>query len=80
MCGRFTQAYSWDEVRDLYGLTDQTAPNLQPRYNIAPNDYAGVITLRKSGGRQYTEMQMGPCAELVVAAPQRTSLFVQRPC
>ncbi len=35
MCGRFTQCYTWQEIRDLYDLTG-TAQNLEPRYNIAP--------------------------------------------
>jgi len=59
MCGRFTQIYSWQEIRDLYDLSNEAAPNLQPRYNIPPTDPAGVITARKSGGRQYAEMRWG---------------------
>jgi putative SOS response-associated peptidase YedK len=34
MCGRFTQAYTWQELVALYRLT-VPALNLQPRYNIA---------------------------------------------
>ena len=34
MCGRFTQAYTWQELVALYRLT-VPASNLQPRYNIA---------------------------------------------
>jgi putative SOS response-associated peptidase YedK len=59
MCGRFTQVNSWQEIRDLYNLTSQPAPNLQPRYNIPPTELAGVITPRTSGGRQYSEMRWG---------------------
>jgi hypothetical protein len=42
MCGRFTQAYTWQEIRDLYDLTG-TALNLEPRYNIAPTQQIDVI-------------------------------------
>jgi len=42
MCGRFTQAYTWQEIRDLYNLT-RTAQNIEPRYNIAPTQQIDVI-------------------------------------
>ena len=42
MCGRFTQAYTWQEIRDLYDLTG-TALNLEPRYNIAPTQQIDVV-------------------------------------
>ncbi len=42
MCGRFTQAYTWQELRDLYDLTG-TAQNLAPRYNIAPTQQTDVV-------------------------------------
>ena len=42
MCGRFTQAYTWQEIRDLYDLTG-TAQNLEPRYNIAPTQQIDVV-------------------------------------
>src|SRR5258708_7735851 len=32
LCGRFTQSYTWSEIRELYGLTDP-ARNLQVHYN-----------------------------------------------
>jgi putative SOS response-associated peptidase YedK len=41
MCGRFTQAYTWQEIRDLYDLTG-AAQNLKPRYNIAPTQQIDV--------------------------------------
>jgi putative SOS response-associated peptidase YedK len=59
MCGRFTQLYSWSELQELYEVTDQPAANLEPHYNIAPTDSAGVVTTRKSGGRQYVRMRWG---------------------
>jgi hypothetical protein len=42
MCGRFTQGYTWQEIRDLYDLTG-TALNLEPRYNIAPTQQIDVV-------------------------------------
>ena len=46
MCGRFTQAYTWREPVELYGLT-QTARNLEPHYNIAPTDTIDVVLQRR---------------------------------
>jgi putative SOS response-associated peptidase YedK len=42
MCGRFTQAYTGQELVALYRLT-VPAINLQPRYNIAPTTMIDVI-------------------------------------
>ena len=42
MCGRFTQAYTWQEIRDIYDLTG-AAQNLEPRYNIAPTQQIDVV-------------------------------------
>jgi putative SOS response-associated peptidase YedK len=42
MCGRFTQKFSWHEIRDLYELVGD-ARNLQPHYNNAPSDTAEVV-------------------------------------
>jgi putative SOS response-associated peptidase YedK len=50
MCGRFTQCYSWEEVhRFLNVLLPRTAPNLRPRYNIAPTTLIDVIVDRGQG-------------------------------
>ena len=42
MCGRFTQAYTWQEVRDFFDLIG-LALNLEPRYNIAPTQQIDVV-------------------------------------
>jgi len=42
MCGRFTQAYTWLEVRDFLKLTG-LPQNLKPRYNVAPTTDIGVV-------------------------------------
>ena len=36
MCGRFTQALSWEELRRLAELIGQPR-NLAPHYNLAPS-------------------------------------------
>ena len=42
MCGRFTQRFPWQELVQLYRLT-QTPPNLRPNYNVCPTDPISVI-------------------------------------
>lgn len=57
MCGRFTQRYTWreaDEFLDLLG----PAQNLQPRYNVAPNQ--DVAAVRKNDeGRRLSMLRWG---------------------
>ena len=38
MCGRFTDRLTWQQIHDLYRLTDprQGQLDLKPRYNVAP--------------------------------------------
>lgn len=57
MCGRFTQAYTWQEIRDLYDLTG-TAQNLEPRYNIAPTQQIDVVYI-PDGTRLLAKMRWG---------------------
>ena len=42
MCGRFTQRFSWRELRELLGLIGPAA-NLRPRYNVAPSQEVAVV-------------------------------------
>jgi len=57
MCGRFTQTYSWQELRDAFALIDPSPPsNMQPRYNIAPTQDVDVI-LPGEGGRTVKRMR-----------------------
>jgi putative SOS response-associated peptidase YedK len=58
MCGRFTQRYTWPEIRDLYDLTG-TARNLQAHYNIAPTDSVEVVKPDKGGGNELVPMRWG---------------------
>jgi len=57
MCGRFTQAYTWRELVELYRLT-QPARNLRPRYNIAPTTAIDVVRLADTG-RELVQMRWG---------------------
>lgn len=50
MCGRFTQAYTWQEVFEFYNLTG-AARNLQPNYNIPPTQMINVIGATDDGLR-----------------------------
>ncbi|MGI9415532.1 MAG: SOS response-associated peptidase [Hyphomicrobiales bacterium] len=57
MCGRFTQAYTWQEVYEFYNLSG--APrNLQPNYNVAPTQAINVIVAR-NGERLMVDMRWG---------------------
>jgi putative SOS response-associated peptidase YedK len=42
MCGRFTRNYTWQQIHDLYRLT-QPALNLEPRFNICPTTTVDVV-------------------------------------
>ena len=42
MCGRFTQRFSWREIHALLSVGGP-APNLRPRYNLAPSQNAAVV-------------------------------------
>jgi putative SOS response-associated peptidase YedK len=58
MCGRFTQRYTWREIRDLYDLTG-AARNLQAHYNIAPTDSVDVVRSVDGGATELVSMRWG---------------------
>ena len=58
MCGRFTQKYTWHEIRDLYELVGD-ARNLQAHYNIAPTDTVEVVRLGEGGAAELVPMRWG---------------------
>ena len=51
MCGRFTQLYSWQDLVAVYGILDQAALNLEPRYNIAPTQQIDIVLPEGVGHR-----------------------------
>jgi putative SOS response-associated peptidase YedK len=60
MCGRFTNRFSWRELKELYDLTSPyLTSNFPPRYNIAPTQQSFVVRLTKDGGRELTELKWG---------------------
>lgn len=58
MCGRFTQLFTWEELYNLYNLSNAVTPNLQPSWNIAPTQESRVI-VREEQGRVYRAMRWG---------------------
>ena len=50
MCGRFNQTASGEEVAEAFGLDE--APELAPRYNIAPTQPIAVIGIQPKTGRR----------------------------
>ena len=50
MCGRFNQTASGDEVAEAFGLDE--APELAPRYNIAPTQPVAVVGVQPASGRR----------------------------
>src|SRR5215813_8921380 len=58
MCGRFTQKYTWHEIRDLYELVGD-ARNLQAHYNIAPTDIVEVVRPAAEGTTELMPMRWG---------------------
>lgn len=59
MCGRFTQAYTWQEVHDFLNVSGLPR-NLRARYNIAPTMDVDVVAA-EDGGPALTQMRWGLC-------------------
>lgn len=58
MCGRFTQHYTWAQIKEFLDVFG--APlNLRPRYNVAPTETVDVVRLGKDGGRELVRMRWG---------------------
>lgn len=58
MCGRFNQTASGEQVAEAFGLDE--APELAPRYNIAPTQPVAVIGIQpKTGHRRLTQLRWG---------------------
>ena len=60
MCGRFTDRYTWRELKELYDITTPyLTSNFPPRFNIAPTQMSFVVRLNKEGARELAEMKWG---------------------
>jgi putative SOS response-associated peptidase YedK len=59
MCWRFVQRYTWDDVQDLYDLSDGPARNLQAHYNVAPTDPVNVVKLTTGGATELVSIRWG---------------------
>ena len=59
MCGRFTNKMTWQEIHDLYDITNEDfRPNLRPNYNIAPTHVVPVVRLA-TDGHKLAQMRWG---------------------
>jgi putative SOS response-associated peptidase YedK len=50
MCGRFNQTATGEEIAEAFGLDE--APELAPRYNIAPTQPVAVVGVQPKTGRR----------------------------
>lgn len=86
MCARFTQHYTWSEIRDFLALLGPPR-NLQARYNIAPTTDIDVLRLDTEGGRELVRMRWGlvpffwgkPLKELPATFNARAETIDQKP-
>jgi putative SOS response-associated peptidase YedK len=58
MCGRFTQHFTWREIRELYGLVGGTR-KIEPRYNIAPTMTIEIVVVPWATGNTLIPMRWG---------------------
>ncbi len=57
MCGRYMMTAPVEAIRRLFAVTG--APNLPPRYNIAPTQEAPVVRRAGGGGRELVMLRWG---------------------
>lgn len=85
MCGRFTQSYTWAQVREFLNFLG-TPRNLQPHYNIAPTTAIDVLRLNDQG-RELVSMRWGlvppwwkkPLKELPATFNARAESVAEKP-
>jgi putative SOS response-associated peptidase YedK len=65
MCGRFTRYKTWREIHDYLSLflgdhdKSQSAPNLPPRYNIAPTQGVEIVKMNDWGTWRIDSLRWG---------------------
>ena len=57
MCGRFIQCTSGDRLAERFHLP--AAPELTPRYNVAPSQPVGAIRSAEGDGREWVALRWG---------------------
>jgi putative SOS response-associated peptidase YedK len=57
MCGRFILCATGDRLAERFHLP--AAPDLTPRYNIAPSQPVGTIRIAAAGGREWVALRWG---------------------
>ena len=57
VCGRFTQATPNETIAELFQLP--SAPDLAPRYNIAPTQDVAAVRASSGGGRELVPLRWG---------------------
>ncbi|MDX5361429.1 MAG: SOS response-associated peptidase [Alphaproteobacteria bacterium] len=78
MCGRFTNTMTWAEIRALYNLTSaQAAPNLAPRWNIAPTEKTGIVRM-EGEARAFAQVRWGLVPSWSKGPDSRYSMFNAR--
>ena len=59
MCGRFTNHLTWEQIVELYEITNTDyRPNLRPNYNIAPTQTVPVVR-QSDDGNELVLMRWG---------------------
>ena len=75
MCGRFTQTHSGQALAKAFGLT--AAPEIPPRYNIAPSQ--PILVVRAGGnGRDVVALRWGLIPSWMKQAPKDARLINAR--
>lgn len=57
MCGRFIQATSGEFLAERFQLP--AAPDVTPRYNVAPGQPVGAVRIAEDGGREWATLRWG---------------------
>jgi putative SOS response-associated peptidase YedK len=57
MCGRFIQATSGPFLAERFQLP--AAPDVTPRYNVAPGQPVGAVRIAEDGGREWATLRWG---------------------